>query len=267
MNRESLIPSSSNLPAPWRAEAQAQLAPEEKIVTWLELDLDTALKFSRGLIVATDRRLLAKNSDGQDWTSWEYYAGLTLKHQDHAGVGSLELQDGQSRLAYWRYTLAQNPQALRLINQFDQQRDAQASGQAAVEEELDVCPQCKAPIPQGQETCAICPEAKEAPPSTWALFRLTRFAKPYKGSLLLGFLLTLASTAATLVPPYMTMPLMDNVLIPFQNGAPLDSHLAGLYLSGLLGSAMVAWILGWARTYILALVSERIGADLRTTTY
>jgi ATP-binding cassette subfamily B protein len=26
-------------------------------------------------------------------------------------------------------------------------------------------------------------------------------------------------------------------------------------------------VLGWARTYILALVSERIGADLRTTTY
>jgi ATP-binding cassette subfamily B protein len=26
-------------------------------------------------------------------------------------------------------------------------------------------------------------------------------------------------------------------------------------------------VLGWGRTYILALVSERIGADLRTTTY
>jgi ATP-binding cassette subfamily B protein len=40
-----------------------------------------------------------------------------------------------------------------------------------------------------------------------------------------------------------------------------------LYLSGLLGAALLAWVLGWARTYILALVSERIGADLRTTTY
>jgi ATP-binding cassette subfamily B protein len=29
----------------------------------------------------------------------------------------------------------------------------------------------------------------------------------------------------------------------------------------------LAWSLGWARTYILALVSERIGADLRTITY
>jgi len=30
---------------------------------------------------------------------------------------------------------------------------------------------------------------------------------------------------------------------------------------------LLAWGLGWARTYLLALVSERIGADLRTTTF
>ncbi|MCF8199540.1 MAG: ABC transporter ATP-binding protein/permease, partial [Sulfuritalea sp.] len=35
----------------------------------------------------------------------------------------------------------------------------------------------------------------------------------------------------------------------------------------LLGAAVISWSLGWAKTYILAIVSERIGADLRTTTY
>jgi ATP-binding cassette subfamily B protein len=77
----------------------------------------------------------------------------------------------------------------------------------------------------------------------------------------------LASTAATLVPPYLTMPLMDKVLIPYQNGAPIDFVTVAWLLSGLLGSALLAWSLGWAKTYILALVSERIGADLRTITY
>jgi ATP-binding cassette subfamily B protein len=65
----------------------------------------------------------------------------------------------------------------------------------------------------------------------------------------------------------MTMPLMDNVLIPYQNGKPIDNDLVTLYLSGLFGAALLAWALGWARTYVLALVSERIGADLRTATY
>jgi ATP-binding cassette subfamily B protein len=99
------------------------------------------------------------------------------------------------------------------------------------------------------------------------LFKLWRFAKPYQWQLLMGFLLTLASTAATLVPPYLTMPLMDDVLIPYQNGKSIDPVVVSWYLLGLFASAIVAWSLGWIKTYILALVSERIGADLRTSTY
>ena len=40
-----------------------------------------------------------------------------------------------------------------------------------------------------------------------------------------------------------------------------------LLLSGLLGSALLAWSLGWARTWLLALVSERMAADLRTAAF
>jgi len=60
---------------------------------------------------------------------------------------------------------------------------------------------------------------------------------------------------------------MDEVLIPFQNGQPMNTELATFYLGGLLISAVVAAGLSWARTYLLALVSERIGSDLRTTTF
>src|SRR3546814_549244 len=63
------------------------------------------------------------------------------------------------------------------------------------------------------------------------------------------------------------MPLMVDILIPFQNGKPIDYALVRLYLGGLLLSSALAWLLGWGRTYILARVSERIGADLRTATY
>jgi ATP-binding cassette subfamily B protein len=130
-----------------------------------------------------------------------------------------------------------------------------------------LCPVCQNVVDASDEECPVCLEKDQAPTSTWTLFKLWRFAKPYQGQLLLGFVLTLASTAATLVPPYLTMPLMDEVLIPYQNGKPIDPVTVSWYLLGLLGSALVAWGLGWIKTYILALVSERIGADLRTTTY
>jgi ATP-binding cassette, subfamily B, bacterial len=38
-------------------------------------------------------------------------------------------------------------------------------------------------------------------------------------------------------------------------------------LFGLLGAGLLAWGLGWARTWLLAIVSERIAADLRTTAF
>jgi ATP-binding cassette subfamily B protein len=63
------------------------------------------------------------------------------------------------------------------------------------------------------------------------------------------------------------MPLMDNVLIPYQNGKQIDPALVYMYMGGLFASAILAWALGWGRTYILALVSERMGADMRSETY
>ena len=197
-----------------------------------------------------------------------YREGLALRLSDHAGVGAIELVDGESRLADWRFTLGLNPAALRLVDQFTLHRDRYLAGLPAAELAVSaVCPNCNATLASADADCPHCSGETGTPPTTWTLFRLWRFARPYRGRLLTAFVLTLLSTAATLVAPYLTMPLMDKVLIPYQNGTPIDTGLVKLYLLGLFGSALFAWVLGWGRTYILALVSERIGADLRTSTY
>lgn len=239
------------------------------MLAWVAIDLDKTLHFTQGALIVTERRILARSAGDASWQQWRIAPGLSLHHSDHAGVGTLELQDGHRRLDAWHYTLGHNPEALRLIDQFHAQRDRIASGGVAVADVDDegVCPTCRAPLPPGEDECPQCSRELETPPSTWALLRLWRFARPYRMQLLAGFVLTLLSTGATLVPPYLTMPLMDKVLIPFQNGVPIDYDLVKVYLGGLLGAALIAWSLGWARTYLLARVSERIGSDLRTTTY
>ena len=258
--------SADAVPAPWGGELSAQLEPGEILLAWLETDLDGRLKFRAGFVAATDRRLLARSPDGTGWQCWPYGAQLALSLTDHAGAAQLELHDDQERLAAWRFTLARNPAALRLLGRFEAQQALHLSGQR-LEAAPRLCPTCGGAIPEGRDDCPTCSRESAVPPSTWALLRLWRFARPYRMPLLAGFLLTLLGTAATLVPPYLTMPLMDDVLIPFQNGAPIEYGKVRLYLGGLLASAFLAWGLGWARTYILAWVSERIGADLRTTTY
>ncbi|NJA89668.1 ABC transporter ATP-binding protein [Rhodocyclus tenuis] len=263
-------------PDRWAGELAAlntRLRDGETIFGWLEIDLSPALRFVPGLIVLTDRRLLARGADdagpanADGWREWPLTADLSLVRHDHAGVGALTLYGASGMLTRWRYTLVCDLAAGRLIEQFDRRRTALASGRQPAPQEQSLCPLCDTVLQPGQDECPNCNREIHAPPSTWTLFRLWRFAHPYRGRLLMGFLLMLASTAATLVPPYLTMPLMDEVLIPFQNGAPIDTHKVYLLLGGLFAAALVAWSLGWAKTYILALVSERIGADLRTTTY
>ena len=243
------------------------LAVGENVLASFSVDLDLQLQFGRGELVLSNQRLLSLKAGGTSWETWDLHPGLSLKNHDHAGVGTLELHDTEKRIALWRFTLDQHSAAMRLVEQFERQQAAQQSGHVHEDDEAGVCPTCHAQIPPDAEECPVCNRESQTPPSTWVLLRLWRFAQPYQWQLLMGFLLTLGSTAATLVPPYLTMPLMDKVLIPFQNGQKIDSMLVGGLLGGLLASALFAWALGWARTYVLALVSERIGADLRTTTF
>ena len=258
---------SSELSIAWGRELQQQLAPEESVLATLEVDLDARLHFVRSLVVITERRILSSPTDGAEWKAWPFDDSLELQHHDHGGVGHLTLVNAGGLLTTWRFTLGQNLHAIRLVEHFHAQLKSHLTGKPLVKEKSNVCPSCKAPLELDQEECPICTKVIHTPPSTWTLLRLWRFAKPYQGQLLLGFALMLLGTAASQIPPYLTIPLVDEVLIPLQNGQHIEPSTIAWYLSGLLGSGIMAWGLSWAKTYILALASERIAADLRTTTY
>ncbi|WP_458296234.1 cyanophycin metabolism-associated ABC transporter [Roseateles albus] len=248
-------------------EVQARLLPHENVLAPLEVDLDSQCRFARGLLVLTSQRLLAWDPASAQWSDWPLTADLRMQISDHAGVGSLELLNAERRLGLWRFTLQMNLQAQRWQDLFTRRIESGGVQEQAQVEEAEYCPSCQAPLPPESEECPACARELHTPPSTWVLLRLARFAKPYQGQLLLGFLLMLGSTGATLVAPYLSIPLMDKVLIPFQAGHKIDPYLVALILSGLFGASLVSWLLGWAKTYILALASERIAADLRTATF
>ncbi len=215
-------------------QIDALLEPNEKLLASLETNLDEALRFSSHFLFLTDRRLFSTR-DGKEWRNLE---GLDLAREEHGGVGRIELKS-DVLIETWRYTMDRDADAQRLVKRFSGWFEEEEDG--AIE--------------------------KEIPVSSLTLFRLSRFAKPYRVALFSGFMLTLASTASSMVAPYLSMPLMDKVLIPFQNGIPIDRTRVAFYLSGLFLSALAAWGLGWARTYLLARVSERMGADLRVETF
>jgi ATP-binding cassette subfamily B protein len=275
------------LPFFWQKGVLSHVHHGENVLAWLEVDLNDELIFKKTLVILTDQRVISADEVQKNWNSWSLSPDLTLRVVDHAGVGTLALQQGGVRLGAWRFTLGLEAAVLRWKLGFEnhlleQAQPASFLGQslasplASADDWVEpgigqmrhvLCPVCQSVVDAADEECANCLDKEQAQTSTWTLFKLWRFAKPYQWQLLMGFLLTLASTAATLVPPYLTMPLMDDVLIPYQNGKSIDPVVVSWYLLGLFASAIVAWSLGWVKTYILALVSERIGADLRTSTY
>ena len=248
----------SGFPEKWRNAVAARLG-SAPVQAWLELDLDEQLRFGAGLLVVTADELWSLTGEGSDagLRHWALDQDIALLNSDHNGVGLLELvQDGR-RIAAWRYTLGAHVQASRLMEQFEARREFLLHGRPLQLSPLSLCPQCQSPLDPDADECEVCAQVIHTPPSTWTLLRLWRFAHPYRWQLLTGFLLTLASTAATLVPPYLTMPLMDKVLIPYQNGQPIDTGLVTLLLGGLLGAALLAWVLGARRDHQTVRLTRR----------
>lgn len=249
------------LPEARRRVAEKQLLPGETIRAWFEPDLDTQLRYRQGLVLLTDRRVLAEETTGESSASWHSWAlaDCSPRATEQAGIGTFELLDERQRLAHWRYTAAVAPGARALVRSWQAARDG-------VPETSSVCPRCGAAMTVAGEACPAC--TTTAPRQSFSsLFRILQFARPRRAAIVLGFALTLTSTAAGLVPPYLTMPLLDRVLIPYQNGQPVDVRPIYWYLGGLLAAAVLAWLLDWARSYVSARVSERISGDLRLQTY
>jgi len=251
----------------WEKRLRPELDSGENALAVLEVDLDLNGQFIHSLVAVTEKQLFAWDTHKNLWEKWALSADLELRVFDYAGIGTLELRNKKKRLAYWRFTLGHHNACMRLVERFHTEQQFLLT-QIRPEDDNDLlCPTCRSPLNSEEGECPICSRELALPPSTWTLFRLWRFAQPYWQQLLTGFLLMLGATAATLVSPYLYMPLMDEVLIPFQAGQHIEPEKVGLYLGGLMAAALVSWGLGWAKTYILALVSERISADLRTSTY
>ena len=108
----------ADFPGNWRDALGSQLKVDERVLAYLPLDLDGRLHFAPGMLVATTERLLATANAQSGWQSWNYCSGLILQRHDHAGVGTLALDNAQGRLASWHYTLAHNGAAQRVMAQF-----------------------------------------------------------------------------------------------------------------------------------------------------
>jgi ATP-binding cassette subfamily B protein len=272
------VSDGSPLPGTWPgtgpgAGDRFELESGEKIVASCRFDLDANLRFADGSIVLTDRRLVADppaSADGEPASagglrSWRLDPTTSIDVHLRSAVGRIELSQQGRVVARWLFT----PARAKGVHALEDAFDARGHGQSVAPSDADTGESPRPAAPAGGKSLA---EDESGPPggmgASWrALARVLSFARPHASMAILGIFLTLASTAAALVPPYLTMPLVDRVLIPKQAGEPIPFSQVLWYLSGLALAAILAWLLSWARSWTLAWVSERIAAGLRVKTY
>ena len=229
------------------------LLPDERLLSSLRLDLDDTLNFSSGLALLSTAHVHVRNPRG-DFRSVPLTSTLELRRHEHGGLSELAFFDAGRRVLRLRHTLAIAPAAHDFVAAFEETRGRTSALTDEVEDELED----ELPLP-------------EARPTGHPLLRLLGFARPRFGKIALGLGLTLGTTALGLIPPYLTMPLVDRVLVPWQEarGVAHESafHQLYAYLGGLAAAAVLAWLLAWAQGAVLAWVSELISADLRNRAF
>ena len=119
--KPEILPFAPALPSDWQPILDGKQPPIrclDALLAWAELDLGDDLRFGKSLLLLTEEGLFW--TDGQQFQSWALSQGERLVHGDHAGVGYLKLETSESLLRTWHFTLAVNPQVLRLQLSFKQ---------------------------------------------------------------------------------------------------------------------------------------------------
>lgn len=127
--------------------------------------------------------------------------------------------------------------------------------QDAFEKNLLTCPKCGRALLHTGAECIHCQSKGKI------ISKLMPYIRPEKGLLLFCMFLSALTMALTLVSPYLTKVLVDDI-IPSNN-----KQMLWFVVLGLLGTYLVTLVIGCLRGYLLRISGERILASLRNDVY
>ncbi len=126
---------------------------------------------------------------------------------------------------------------------------------AAFEKQFCICPKCGRSLIRAGAQCLNCQSKNKI------IAKLSRYIMPYKGKLIFCILLSIITTAMSLVPPFMTKTLVDEVL-PYKR-----KDLLVVCVLLLLAARVVQYGVGAICSYNLKITGDKIVADIRCDVY
>lgn len=228
-----------------------------------ESDIDADGKFgSRWLLMGSNKLIVT--GDGDDITLKVDISQITsAKTESGIGVGILIIEiDGYptDALHYSNSLTGKFNKVAKLI-------DAVAKGEESPEdqhiEDRKRCPRCGRILDSWSKVCPNCIDKKRV------IIRLFGYISPYKAIAVLVTMLFMVTTLLEMIPPYLTKPLLDNVLIPAAKGGDINSHvyMLALIVIGLVSVRILSTLLTIARGRAGAFLANKITYDIRNQLY
>jgi len=231
-------------------------------VARFETDLDPALHFHTGLIFLTNKRLLhveEDNSGTNPIRSWKLDEIDDLVLEEMGATVALHLMQAGVSTWHWRVTSGLTREIDSFVARFIDQQKIVRSGSVSPGTESKAVEDEDESLAEGKERGGT----RRNP-----LIRLFVFSKPWLSLMLLGLLLTIAATSASLITPWLTKDLVDEVLVKKQSDTE-DVHVHKVYFFAcmLAGTALLTWMLNWGKTFVVARVAERVTSRMRRATF
>ena len=258
-------PIFQDLPDLLLQHAESKLAAGERTVARLMTDLDAGLHFRHGLIVLTNTRLLHFEDEGGSqprFVAWKLADLQEFQLEEMGATIALHLMGNGTPLGQWRVTSGCLRQAEAFLARFREQcrtlsGEVTGAEHGGTEKEEDE-----------EEEIYASEDAEGYIPPGKPLLRLLSFARPWYRLLFLGLVLTMASTGAQMIAPWLTMSLVDDVLIPLQSQTELV-HVRKVYvfITELALAALLTWALNWGKTFVVARIAEHVTSRMRRETF
>ena len=257
-------PLFQDLPELLLQHAESKLTSGERTIARLMTDLDAGLHFRHGLIVLTNTRLLHFEAEGTSqprFVAWKLADLQEFQLEEMGATIALHLMGNGTLLGQWRVTSGCLRQAEAFLARFREQCRT-PSGEATGAENGDNEKE------DDEEEIFAAEIDDEAIPPGKPLLRLLSFARPWYRLLFLGLVLTMASTGAQMIAPWLTMSLVDDVLIPLQSQTELvQVRKVYVFITELALAALLTWALNWGKTFVVARIAEHVTSRMRRETF
>ena len=243
------------------------IAEDEKRLFGVLCDLSLKAKYSDEMLVATDKRFAVVSADSFVEYRYEDIKSAKVKRMYGNACVLIEKNDGTTeRVIKFTYSVANLCEmAVQFISNIANGNDLGEEMEIvkATYDKLNlICPRCGRTLLRAGAECIHCQSKSKV------ISKLLKYVKPEMKTLVICILISVLTTVISLLPPFMTQTIVDDVL-PLRNTGEIAEGLSklGFLVVFLLCAYLVQYSFSAFRGFLLRRTGDRMVLNLRNDVY